>query len=295
MADNTLAVIAFWLTSFAATANGASLSQVLPWNHDAIPAFACAKPSGTLIDCVVVTDNREHPVGFPRNVLPVDRRHAGSPYRSHSWFFDCIFETPSCAQTASDTLNRDIKDFAPFSDGFDFSFVPEPFVSAVIPRLRFVGCPAAISRLIVPIVVNSVKRCVLWSFPHVFEKVFKDLPSFANLYSSPTVPMETGRFFIVAATFHGCPTSVSWCSNHPVLCDCVDVGTTATCGCATFKRMTKNCLGVSAFAFAEPSGLNSYIFTPTDYGPATKLSPCQVNESWHHIGPGYCVPLTPEV
>lgn len=61
--------------------------------------------------------------------------------------------------------------------------------------------PPAIFRAIIAVVVDSIYRMLAaWSWPHVGVEVLKFIPSFANLYSAPTVIMKRSVGRIVAAT-----------------------------------------------------------------------------------------------
>ncbi len=77
-----------------------------------------------------------------------------------------------------------------------------------IVRLFFTGRPSAIFWTIRAVVIDPVKRCSRRSFAHVFNKICKRRPSFANVDASRTIPVVSGAFGVVTTLLNGLPNSV---------------------------------------------------------------------------------------
>ena len=80
---------------------------------------------------------------------------------------------------------------------------------AAITYLLFAGGPAAISRLVTPVIIwISVDRLSGWPLSHIGEEMFKSLPSFADLDSAASVVIKILVFGITASFAHRSPASV---------------------------------------------------------------------------------------
>lgn len=95
----------------------------------------------------------------------------------------------------------------------------ERFFAAIV-SLLYSCCPAAVARLVVTIVVNSIDtQAFLLRLPHVFKKSKKRfLPAIAHLYSSPAVSLKSGCAWLVASFLHCLPRMKSW--RSPKVPDC---------------------------------------------------------------------------
>lgn len=98
--------------------------------------------------------------------------------------------------------------FGPFSSRK--SLVPS--IVSAIPLLLFWRCPSAILRSVVSVCVYAVNGVFNgWWFSHICEKVVKNTPSFADLYSAPAVVLETRVSGILASLVNGAPTVMNLC------------------------------------------------------------------------------------
>lgn len=121
----------------------------------------------------------------------------------------------------SESLNKSIlfysKITSPFTNCHGFAVIFDPcIISAIIVLL--VNCrPSAIFRGVARIVVNSVERMAIRSFPHISQKVLKLHPSFTNRNSTAAVILEISMRWIKASLLHCRPRLVSW-SFKPSSC-----------------------------------------------------------------------------
>ena len=83
--------------------------------------------------------------------------------------------------------------------------------------LLFARCPAAVARLVVPIVIDALQR-VLWRglVAHIGVKVFKLAPAFADANAAPSVPLKVLMLWIIAPMKHRIPSVMNWMSGHAV-------------------------------------------------------------------------------
>ena len=94
----------------------------------------------------------------------------------------------------------------------------------LILRLLF-GCfPLAVTRFVVPIVIDSVNRVSWWRFSHIGQKLFEIVkPLVADFNSSVHVAFKSRAFRIVASVFHATPNPICASSAFAVCA--------ATCAC----------------------------------------------------------------
>lgn len=79
------------------------------------------------------------------------------------------------------------------------------FISGLLGR----SCPATIFRKVSFLVINTIYgMAARWFRPHVFNKVFKFFPSFANRYSSIYVARGIMPITVPASRKHALPTSI---------------------------------------------------------------------------------------
>lgn len=91
------------------------------------------------------------------------------------------------------------------SEWFRYTFENSRAWTAAIKRLLTTCSPAAISRLIVSIIVRKPIDGVLWrrSQPHICQKIGEGFtPATANPYASAAVMGPRSGFFVAAAVFH---------------------------------------------------------------------------------------------
>jgi hypothetical protein len=70
--------------------------------------------------------------------------------------------------------------------------------------------PTTIARLVITVVVNTVNRPPFGFFAHIGKKVFKSVPSFANLNAAFTVMAISGMTRISASIKHRAPYSINF-------------------------------------------------------------------------------------
>lgn len=88
--------------------------------------------------------------------------------------------------------------------------VCHPYVIGSIPVLIVPTSPAYITRFIVAVVVYTFKSHTVRSFAHICKEIFKRKPSFADIYSPPTISMIGDVVFIKAPRLHISPCAVRW-------------------------------------------------------------------------------------
>ena len=79
---------------------------------------------------------------------------------------------------------------------------------ASILRLLLWRCPAAISRRVVSVVVDAIKRFAFWTSAHVGKKVFVLTPSTADADAATAISMISGVVGVFAALEHGRPPTI---------------------------------------------------------------------------------------
>ncbi len=74
--------------------------------------------------------------------------------------------------------------------------------------LLFTRCPATIFGAIRAIVVNAIQCCAKWAIPHIGNKIFKRIPSFANVNTSCAISAIRRVFGINAPLLGSLPNGV---------------------------------------------------------------------------------------
>ena len=74
--------------------------------------------------------------------------------------------------------------------------------------LLFWGCPFAVARLIVAVVVDAANRSAFRSFSHIGKKVFKEIPPFANRNSPASISKKLVIVRICGSLKHVQPASI---------------------------------------------------------------------------------------
>jgi hypothetical protein len=86
-------------------------------------------------------------------------------------------------------------------------------VSPSIP-LFLNGRPATIAGLVVPVIIETIKRSVGWTLSHIGEEVFKLLPSWANFNPAPSIVLIARVIGIGAPCMHRGPTRIGPAAGH---------------------------------------------------------------------------------
>lgn len=127
------------------------------------------------------------------------------PYFLSKGFWGTPPSSDPCLQTGSVNPNFS----GPIFNNHFFSFVAEPNVTSPVSCLLLNRTPFTILRLIVSIVVDSVKACAVRSFSHITQKVRVSTPAPAYFYAACTVPSILCGCFSKTSGSHGCPTYIS--------------------------------------------------------------------------------------
>lgn len=126
----------------------------------------------------------------------------------------CCF--PSASDSASDNLRVESVRSRSLGNGREASERRE-LRAAVVSLLR-IGCPPAIARRVVAVVVDAIQRVVaVGARPHVgVERLKGRAPSFTNLYASSAIARELPHVWVEAPPLHSGPYSILRCLGLPV-------------------------------------------------------------------------------
>lgn len=96
---------------------------------------------------------------------------------------------------------------------------PESFLGSSIYALLMRSCPAAISGLVISVVVYSIERLFFGFLSHIREKAFKrNSPTLANRNSSSSIIPKLMVLGIRASTLHSNPACIGGRFIHSVSC-----------------------------------------------------------------------------
>ena len=120
---------------------------------------------------------------------------------------------PSVLNEASVNLNGIYSEFAtPLSQRPALALVDKKFISASVVLLVLPCCPPAIARKVTLAVIYSVDACVsIGTFPHIFQKVFKLNPAFADGNTSGGVILEIPTRAVAGPNLHHPPRIIFFC------------------------------------------------------------------------------------
>lgn len=89
--------------------------------------------------------------------------------------------------------------------------------SCLISRLCYRISPSTVIRRIVSIIINSVNRIPIWSWPHVINKLYKGIkPSIANLNTPRSIIPVMGVGRVEASLPDPSPSPVQWVAGKAV-------------------------------------------------------------------------------
>ena len=126
-------------------------------------------------------------------------------------FSKCSFNRPTTIKSSPYTTLTYPEFLGPSRNVQYLSIIPKKDIISAITLLGVPIRPSAISGFITFIIVNAIKRCVIWPFSHVFQKSKERfLPSFRDCNPSPSVIFISGIFWIIASSFDRTPSSVFW-------------------------------------------------------------------------------------
>jgi len=146
------------------------------------------------------------------------------------------------------------------------------------------GRPSAISRFVIAVVVDTIKRVVFRTLAHVGKKVIEFSPTFTNANTATTVMFPSSGFGISAPLQHGVPRSVSRMIGHAMRSDGISSPTSARLRWSrgTQLRRAQDCF-VSAGTLTAPMHQSVFVPHPLNHGEPIKLFPDKVFEYWHAV------------
>jgi hypothetical protein len=193
-----------------------------------------------------------------------------------------------------------------------FSFSPFSEGRLAVPRspvfvLLGPCCPATVTRLIISVIIDPIKRQAGWLFAHVSKKIFKTVsPPITNSNASPAVVFELFNIRVVTAGFHFRPRTK--CSGPAARC--VTVGDALLTGRITLETPTRLRVSVPQISYSDSnfvsanttaSPKNKYGATGTSFSvrdtensKTAKLLTCDINEFGQgDLRQGCCVKWRP--
>jgi hypothetical protein len=143
---------------------------------------------------------------------------------------------------------------------------------AAIGSLFFGRCPAAIARLVIPIIVwVAIKRAACWALAHIGKKVLKQMPALAHCDPAGSIIMEGMIGEIKTPVEHSLPAFVGprRVSSRRMPMKCAGLAnqkrpiTAARLGSPSSQFITSDDGGLTTIATAKP--ISSFI-SPKSYG-----------------------------
>lgn len=132
--------------------------------------------------------------------------HLGS---RHGRMNQRLFRAPAVAHSIFENATRQIKAIFPLDEGERLSPERQPHIVASIAMLLDRGRPAAVSRLVIAVIVNPVNRVLgRRARPHIREEVLEGSPAIAHGDTSPAVVPVSGDVGIRASRPHAGPDSI---------------------------------------------------------------------------------------
>lgn len=172
-----------------------------------------------------------------------------------------------------------------------FSIPGDKRIVSLVPGLLFVRCPMAITRFIIAVAVNPVKRLALWLFAHIGKEISKGKPVGINRYTSAAIVGIVAMLGIRASSDHTRPAMVSWRNSvcgMAVFCASLyshggSKATTRLRVALSKLRATYNTL-ITTVATAKPTGLPlATILSASQDGPTVEFLSGNINHSHNTI------------
>jgi hypothetical protein len=121
-----------------------------------------------------------------------------------------LFHTPAII----DTHDKSVRFYTNFFSKIN-SLVPSPInyniaSPSLVSLLILFGSPTTISRIVWPVIVNSIKRISCWSRPHIGLKNPKTNPLIAYSNTSSTVIQVGDITWVVTAASHSIPDAINF-------------------------------------------------------------------------------------
>jgi hypothetical protein len=119
-------------------------------------------------------------------------------------FFHCQSSIESISQRGL----RDTGLSGPVCEAHGPSVNGEPLIEARVSNLLILRRPAAVTRVVISVVVNTVKRMFLWARTHIGDKGLIGAPSFADGYTASSIAWKVSGVWVSAPLMHSGPDSV---------------------------------------------------------------------------------------
>ncbi len=211
-----------------------------------------------------------------------------SAYAVFNWFSKRAFITPS--KNSNSHANNGI-----FYSGFPAPFRkcqrnPAEGQKPVIPFVIGLGkriSPSAIIFAIISVHFDSIKRCTLRTITHIFQKIWKMIPSIAYGYPAPTIIFPNRMIRVFTSPVHFGPRAIEPVVTHTVrsrhnphlLCP----PTSARKTMAGAERAAPYFCGVSTITSAIPIRELLFVFCEfyvrhAHYSKSPKFFPSKINE-----------------
>lgn len=133
------------------------------------------------------------------------------------WPLDRLFVAPSSKKPVGYNPGMDAIFFRHFNNAGRHPIDSNKRICSTIPSLLFCVCPYAVIRRVISAGIFSFYRQSIRPFSHVFVKLSKLMPSFANSNSTTSVILELFVGSLVASLHHGSPAIPNGRGTHFVL------------------------------------------------------------------------------
>lgn len=171
------------------------------------------------------------------------------------------FNRPSLFNSPSDGTISYSEFSRPLAETHSSTVARQSHIPSRVQALFFWGCPSAVARLVVAVVVDSVNAVVLrWTRTHVGEKLRKrELPGGAYSNPSPAVVSVTDAARGITAFNHLVPDCMFWVVRHSVVDHhfrCVfAIKATATEGATFYEACSKRRADRTTRTLTSPPGV----------------------------------------
>lgn len=198
-----------------------------------------------------------------------------------------VLERPSHSESVKDTIVVGAVYFNPFAQWLSNAVQVFDAIRALVAMLFFVCGPSTIRRLVIAIVINTIKGKSLGSRAHVGQEVLKPAvrisPAFANGYASAAVVRITRLIGLIAAAAHIDPYAICAAFRQTM---CASAPTRGISHIATARFCLPRLEGVAAnygfgTADANAQPANRLVLgrrSQTDYAKSGKGAARQVNK-----------------
>lgn len=128
---------------------------------------------------------------------------------AHQCLRQNFFGRPSRVISAKQRVDMNVQTLRPLHSGQRQSVVCNANVYLSVIRLLFSSRPTAVFWAIRAVVVNAIQRVSKRRLAYVSQKIFKIVPSFAQINASLSIPIKSSVFWVIAPLFYGLPQNVN--------------------------------------------------------------------------------------